>query len=309
MMRFLPGNWPNFTALIFFTFGPQSVLAEPDIEWQTKLIETSGFILTVADLAQYLQIDNAAQPELAEWGSVNRIKEGLDQLYALNNLRGDAEAAIEMSAEEREWIAEYNITMTLVTRYLADTLEARLQDVDWEVLAKEQYLANKTEYVQPESRSLRTLLIRTDCRSESEAIAKAERILSYVESSSEAFEAAVTEHTEDRAAVETGGLMQNVVRGQTVPEFEAALFALASAGDLSAPVVSQYGVHLIELLEITEARQRTFEEVRPEIVSLLEESVSADILATLRMEARERRPEGLAVKDAAIDELARIANQ
>ena len=186
---------------IFTLIYPLLAGAETTIDWDTVLIETDDFSLTVNDLGRYLQVDNAAQPELAEWGSVNGIKEGLDQLYALNNLRTDAEPAIEMSAQERKWIAEYNITMALVTRYLADALESRLQDVDWGVLAKAQYLANKPEYVQPESRSLRTLLIRTDCRSESEAIAEAERILSYAESSSEAFEAAVREHTEDRAAV------------------------------------------------------------------------------------------------------------
>lgn len=308
MMHSIRRSWVALAAVVCFSFGPLPAEAAPHIAWQTKLIETSGFTLTVADLAQYLQVDQTTQPELAKWGSVNRVKEGLDQLYALNNLRGDAEAVIEMSAQEREWIAEYNITMALVTRYLADALDAKLQDVDWEILAKEKYLANKADYEQPESRSLRTLLIRTDCRSESEAVAEAERLLQSVRSSGN-FEDVVRENTEDRNAVENGGLMQNVVRGQTVPEFEAALFALASAGDFSSPVVSQYGVHLIELLEITEARQRSFDEVRSEIVSELEQTVRADILATLRMEARERRPVGLAVNDAAINELARIASQ
>lgn len=68
-----------------------------------------------------------------------------------------------------------------------------------------------------------------------------------IESGARRFEDLAREHSLDGSAA-AGGELGWVGPGQFVPEFEQAMNAL-SIGGLSAPVVSRFGVHLIQVLE------------------------------------------------------------
>ena len=59
-------------------------------------------------------------------------------------------------------------------------------------------------------------------------------------------------------------------RGRMVPSFEKAAFAL-EVGELSQPVRSQFGWHLIQLHERTEPVVTPFEEVRDQVIKYLQE--------------------------------------
>jgi parvulin-like peptidyl-prolyl isomerase len=116
---------------------------------------------------------------------------------------------------------------------------------------------------------VRSLLIRTGDRSVEDAMLIASDLL--VEASREGadFAQLVSDNTEDEAARENGGLMLDVVRGQTVAPFETAAFALREPGELSPPVVSRFGVHLIQLVKYQASRQRTLDETREQIIAEL----------------------------------------
>ena len=68
-----------------------------------------------------------------------------------------------------------------------------------------------------------------------------------IESGAKRFEDLAREHSLDGSAV-SGGDLGWTAPGQFVPEFEEALTALAPGG-ISAPVVSRFGVHLIQVVE------------------------------------------------------------
>ena len=200
-------------------------------------------------------------------------------------------------------MAEYAISMELIERYLRKMVEDKLAATDWEAEAREQYLASPEDYRVPESVSLRTLLIRTEDRAESEAMGIAVDLLHQAAQPGADFSKLVSEHTEDANAAANGGLMSGVVRGQTVPPFEEAAFALRMPGELSEPVVSQFGVHLIQLVEYRPAEQLTYEQVAKRIIDELKPIRAAQYRRGLQMEARERKLEGFVEHTEALDEL------
>lgn len=266
------------------------------------LIEADAFTITERDLFMYLKPQKDEQTGALDWGSRERVREGLQQLYALNVLRIDAEAAKTLSAEEQAWIARHEVSMSLVRQYLSDQVKREAAEIDFERLAKEYYIANKDEFMIPERRTLRALLIRTDCRTPEEAVAIATDLTADVTTEDD-FEAVIRKHTEDTVAAQSGGLMPKVSRGQTVLEFEEAAFSLKNPGDISEPVISEFGAHVVQLVSILPSSQQEFSAVRDRIVSQLETEEQDKILATLRMEARERRPDGLVLNMEALEDL------
>jgi len=59
--------------------------------------------------------------------------------------------------------------------------------------------------------------------------------------------------SEDSGSAKKGGDLGTVPRGMMVGEFEQALYALGKTGDLSAPVRTQYGLHLIKLTALNKS--------------------------------------------------------
>ena len=262
---------------------------------------TSQFSVTEFDRKMYLR--NAPPEAGGGIGSRARNLSALSDLYAIKLLAVEAQNLDLLSEVEKEWLAEYAISMELIERYLRKMVRDKLAATDWEAEAREQYLASPEDYRVPESVSLRTLLIRTEDRAESEAMGIAVDLLDQAAQPGADFSKLVSEHTEDANAAANGGLMSGVVRGQTVPPFEEAAFALRMPGELSEPVVSQFGVHLIQLVEYSPAEQLTYEQVAKRIIDELKPIRAAQYRRGLQVEARERKLEGFVEHTEALDEL------
>lgn len=71
------------------------------------------------------------------------------------------------------------------------------------------------------------------------------------------------EYSDDPGSKETGG-EYTFARGRMVPEFEAAAFAL-TPGQISDPVTTQFGYHIIKLSEKIPAKKADFDKVAPEL--------------------------------------------
>jgi len=92
-----------------------------------------------------------------------------------------------------------------------------------------------------------------------EAKKKAEEVLSLLQSGDKTFEELVTEYSDDTTA-STGGDLGYFGRGQMVSEFEEAAFALEE-GKTSGIVKTQYGYHIIKLIEKISATEETAEQL------------------------------------------------
>jgi len=77
------------------------------------------------------------------------------------------------------------------------------------------------------------------------------------------FEDLAKQYSEDTSKTK-GGDIGWIVEGQTVPEFQQAAFSLPK-GSISDLVKTQYGFHIIKVLDKETARTKSFEEVKAEI--------------------------------------------
>jgi peptidyl-prolyl cis-trans isomerase D len=94
---------------------------------------------------------------------------------------------------------------------------------------------------------------------------KAEAALARVQGG-EDFAKVAGEVSEDLGTKEQGGSLGWVVRGQMVPEFEQALFALP-AGGVSGVVKTQFGYHVIQAEKKDPPQIRSLDDARQEIVA------------------------------------------
>jgi len=264
---------------------------------------TNDFEITEYDLKMYLR-DGPPPSGDSEVGSRARVLQALSDLYASQILVDDAAKSGEelLSTEDADWIAEYEIRMETIRRYLRWRVAEMLEETDWDQEALEHYLANRDDFVTEETVTIQTLLIRTNERSESEAMEIAGSLVAS-DMTIEDFAAVVRESTEDAAAREQGGLMKDVKRGQTVLPFEKAAFALSEIGEISEPVITRFGVHVIQLLNFEPSVQLTFDQAKDAIVDELKVRRPLEYRAAIQQEARERKPEGFEEHTDALDAL------
>ena len=97
----------------------------------------------------------------------------------------------------------------------------------------------------------------------------------------EDFAKLATELSKDPSSGKQGGDLGFFTKERMVPEFSTAAFALA-IGEVSAPVKSQFGYHVIKLTEKREKPVPTFEEVKDQIEQFMFRRVQQETIQNLR---------------------------
>lgn len=120
--------------------------------------------------------------------------------------------------------------------------EAKVTDVE----VKAFYDKNGAQYEQGESREVRHILVKKR--------SKADTLHKQIQGGA-SFAALAKKHSEDPSSKPQGGKL-TVIKGQFVPQFEKKAFALKN-GEVSGPVKTRYGWHLIEALGSTKPGKKT----------------------------------------------------
>jgi peptidyl-prolyl cis-trans isomerase C len=84
------------------------------------------------------------------------------------------------------------------------------------------------------------------------------------------------ENSDDPGSRPQGGELPWILPGETVPAFEQAAFMLNEPGQLSEVVESEYGFHIVQLLEKRPATSLSFDEASPQIDEVLREQELQD---------------------------------
>lgn len=137
---------------------------------------------------------------------------------------------------------------------------------------REFYEANQDQFGQPEERRARHILIQVDAAAAEEEVARAREravaIFEQLKAEPERFEELARTESEDPGSAARGGDLGFFGPGAMVRPFEEAVFAL-TIGEISEPVRTDFGFHIIEVTGVTPATVRPLEEVRGEIVARL----------------------------------------
>ena len=125
------------------------------------------------------------------------------------------------------------------------------------------YNDNIAQYQTPEQIRASHILLNTAGKDEATVRKQAEDLLKQARAGAD-FAALATKFSEDEGSKVNGGDLDYFSRGRMVPEFETAAFAL-EPGQISDLVKTQYGFHIIKVVDKKPAVTRTFDEVRPQI--------------------------------------------
>ncbi len=131
--------------------------------------------------------------------------------------------------------------------------------------ANELYTVDKQRYRAPEEVSASHILFDTKKHTSDEAKALAEAARARVVAGAN-FNTVAKEVSEDPSAKENDGKLGYFTRQRMDPAFSKSAFGLKQVGDVSEPVQSSFGWHVIRLDGRKEPRVKSFDEVRDEIV-------------------------------------------
>ena len=178
--------------------------------------------------------------------------------------------------------------------YMQHAEAAALDDAAIEKLAYDEYRAYKDKFVTPEAVRVSHILLRVAAeggqgRDRAQTEALGQELLERAKAG-EDFAALATEYSEDPGSARNGGDLGFFERGRMARPFEEAAFALQEQGELSGIVETQFGLHILRLNERRESGQRSFDEVRDELIATnrlqARKRVRLDIVEPLRDPAR-----------------------
>ena len=148
--------------------------------------------------------------------------------------------------------------------YLEITIEDVAQQVEFSADDLREYYENNLDrFVTNEERKSSHILIAIDGDTSDEQAAELiEEIQSKLDS--ESFEELAKEYSDDPGSAAQGGDLGWAEPGLFVPEFESALFSM-NVGEISAPVKTDFGYHLIRMDDIKSGQQQAFEDIEYEL--------------------------------------------
>lgn len=96
------------------------------------------------------------------------------------------------------------------------------------------------------------------------AKARAEEILAAVKKAPESFADAAKKNSQDPGSAVNGGDLDFFARGAMTKPFEEVVFSLKK-GEISSVVETEFGYHIIRVTDIKAPKQRSFDEMKPEL--------------------------------------------
>lgn len=173
------------------------------------------------------------------------------------------ELGLDKSPEVKK-ILEINEQHIVGTAYLLDYLDKQKQP-DFESIALEAYTLNKEQFMQEEAVNAQHILITFE-GDEKKALQLASDVRKAALKGEQDFNTLAIKYSQDPSVKRNSGNLGFFDKRKMVPEFSDAAFSL-KVGEVSQPVKSQYGWHIIKVLDKRPAKVLEYSEVKEMLIS------------------------------------------
>ncbi|GAB2570857.1 peptidyl-prolyl cis-trans isomerase [Dyella jejuensis] len=183
----------------------------------------------------------------------------------------DAQVQDYYKAHQADFMNPEQVSLKYIEVNAAD-LKPEAQPTDEEL--KKRYQDEMSRFGMPEEREVSHILINVPKNAtpaqQKAALEKADKIAAQTTPAN--FAKLAQQDSDDLGSKLQGGDLGWLQKGVTNPAFDAAMFALQK-GQISKPVLSDEGYHIIYLRDVRSGQTKSFEQVRDQ---LLKEAVAAD---------------------------------
>jgi len=149
------------------------------------------------------------------------------------------------------------------------------------------YNQNINEYRTPERVHARHILLMTQGKpagDDAKMKAKADDLVKQLRGGAD-FADLAKKNSEDTGSATKGGDLDWLVRGQTLPEFDKMVFSM-KPGQISDPVKTSVGYHIIQLLQHEDARLKPFAEVKADLATQFKKQRVNDLMQNISDKAQ-----------------------
>ncbi len=257
-----------------------------------KKLEAKVLEEQIANLPPQMQMMLAQNPQIKKQFVERWVDTNLLALEA-QKTKLDQDSSVKNKLDEAK-------TFILAQEYVIKEIEKKINVTDADV--KAYYEKNKAEFSEPESVKASHILVKVpqdaDEKAWKDAEAKIKDIKKKLDGGAD-FAKLAQEMSDDPGSKAKGGDLGFFSKGRMVPEFEAAAFAL-KPGEVSQPVKTPFGYHLIKVVEKKDAHEKSFDEVKDQVKQNLLNQKRREALDSLLLNLKKQYP--VKINEAAIDE-------
>ena len=242
--------------------------AAPEAEGEKRLLSGSRAVITRMDFNAYME-GIPEQDRIAFLLEGKRINTVLESLYvnrALANesrrLKLDANPLVKRRLELQE---DQLLAKLRIEKLRQDTVHP-----DFEARALEKYKIGAELFTVPPQVHAMHILVSTRTRGKEEALRRAREIHGKVLADEKPFRELAPEYSDDPTAKSNQGDLGFFNAANMVKPFSDAAFALKEPGQVSDPVETGFGFHIIKLIEKKDGFIKPFESVKRDIIKELQ---------------------------------------
>jgi parvulin-like peptidyl-prolyl isomerase len=255
----------KWLALLLAAFGVITQAQGEERAAEATLVVREGLSLTTTDFQAYL--DKVPEKIRTEFAAEDqRVKRTIDALWI--------QRVVAERAREEGYAKDPIIAAKLRQAYDAVLWEEYMRRIEKDARfpdllprAREVYAARKGEFKVPERvHVLHVLVDPQKCRKPDEALRKAHELRAQIVAGKEHFADIAKRESDDPKAAQNGGDLGLVA----ITEFDEAFrkgIATLKPGDVSQPIETKFGFHVVRLLKREPERQKTFDEVKDDLIA------------------------------------------
>lgn len=275
----------------------------------TKIFSTSAIIIVIVIAISFITIKNKNKIEIAKVNGVviyqSEIQSRIDAIFTIENFGGNEVKSpkvetlpseiIELLAKEiyleKELLIRAKKSKITNSQEVKDKIEnatnqiirqAYIDNAIKKELTEEALLEKYAKLSQELEGKKEYLIYHIVTKEESEA-GKAMNILKI--GGYKNFEAVAKKYSIDQSSAEKGGELGYVLEDNMIKEIANVIKNL-KVGDVSAPVQTKFGWHIIKLAEIRDAKALAFDEVKDSLKNQLTQDIIAKLNSDIAKEVK-----------------------